>query len=91
MRAEQPGGERLRRAAQLRPGQGDGPGSALDGDVPVSVTGTGAGIVAGRRPLVAVAAEELGDLRFQRCLQQQLRAKAGDVLQDLREFLVLSE
>ena len=61
------------------------PGGRLDGHLPVPVTGAGAGIVAGRGPLVAVAAEELGDLRLQRGLHQQLRAKPGDVLQDLRQ------
>jgi hypothetical protein len=39
VRAEQPGGELLRRAAQLGPGQGDGSGSGLDGHLPVSVAG----------------------------------------------------
>ena len=49
------------------------------------------GILAGRGALVAVPAEELGDLGLQRGLHQQLRAEPGDVLQDLRKLLVLSE
>ena len=44
--------------------------------------------LAGRGPLVAVAAEELGDLGLQRGLHQQLRAEPGDLLQDLRQLLV---
>ena len=91
VRPEQPGRERLGRAAQLRPGQGHRPGGRLDGHLPVPVPRAGPGILAGRGPLVAVAAEELGDLGLQRGLHQQLRAEPGDLLQDLRQMLVLSE
>src|SRR5205823_10901942 len=91
VRPEQAGCERLGGAAQLRPGQLHRPGGGLDGHVPVPVPGTWAGIVAGRGPLVPVAAEELGDLGFEGGLHQQLRAEPGDVFQDLRELLILGE
>jgi len=55
------------------------------------VAGTGTGIIAGGGPLIAVPAEELGDLGLQRGLHQQLRAEPGNVFQDLRQSLVLSE
>ena len=91
MRAEQPGRERLGGAAQLRPGQRHRPGGGLDGHLPVPVTGTRPGILAGRGPLVTVPAEELGDLGFEGGLHQQLRAEPGDLLQDLRQRPVLGE
>jgi hypothetical protein len=91
MAAEQPGRERLGGAAQLRPGQDHRPGGRLDGHLPVPVTRTRPGIVAGRGPLVPVTAEELGDLGLQRGLHQQLCAEPGHVFQDLRQLLVLSE
>src|SRR6266516_5046031 len=75
MRTEQAGGERLAGDAQLGPGQLDRPGSGLDGHFPVPAAGPGPSILAGRCPLIAVSAEELGDLGLQRRLQQQLRAE----------------
>ena len=59
VRPEQPGGERPGGAAQLRPGQGDRPGSGLDRHLPVAVTAARPGVLAGAGPLVAVPAEEL--------------------------------
>ena len=91
MAAEQAGRERLGGAAQLRPGQGHRPGGRLDVHFPVPVAGPGPGVLAGRRPLVAIAAGELGDLGLQGGLHQQLRAEPGDLLQDLRKRLVLGE
>src|SRR5205085_5564595 len=49
------------------------------------------GVLAGCRPLVALAAEELGDLGFQGGLHQQLRAEPGHLLQDLRQLPARSE
>ena len=89
--AEQPGRERLAGAAQLRPRQGDRPGGGLDRHLPVAVAGPGPGIRAGRGPLVAVPAEELGDLGFQRGLHQHLDAEPGHLLQDLRQRTALGE
>jgi hypothetical protein len=91
VRPEQPGGERPGGAAQLRPGQGDRPGSGLDRHLPVAVTAARPGVLAGAGPLVAVPAEELGDLGSQRGLHQQLCAKPGHLLQDLRQRPVSSE
>ncbi len=62
VRPEQAGRERLGRAAQLRPGEGHRPGGRLDGDLTVPVAGAWTSIVTRRGPLVAVTAEELGDL-----------------------------
>ena len=73
------------------PGQGHRPGGRLDAHFPVPVTGPGSGVLAGRGPLVAIAAGELGDLGLQGGLHQQLRAEPGDLLQDLRKRLVLGE
>ena len=91
MRAEQPGRERLRGAAQLGPGQRDRPGGGLDGHLPVAVPGARPGIGAGRGPLVTVAAEELSDLGFEGGLHQQLGAEPGHLLQHLRQRTVLGE
>jgi hypothetical protein len=91
MRAGQPGGERLGGAAQLRPRQRHRPGGGLHRHLPVPVPGSTPGIGAASGPLVAVAAQELGDLGFQRGLHQQLRAEAGDLLQDLRQRTVTGE
>jgi len=89
--AEQAGGECLAGTAQLRPRQGHGPGGGLDAHLPVPVARSGPGVLAGGGPLVAVAAQELGDLGFQRRLHQQLRAEPGDLLQDLRQRAILGE
>jgi hypothetical protein len=91
MRPEQPRRERLSRAAQLRPCQGHRPGGRLDRDLPVPVAGTRPGISAGRGPLVAVTAGELSDLSLEGSLHQQLHAEPGDIFQDLRQCLALSE
>ncbi len=91
MRAEQPGRERLAGAPQLRPGQPGRAGGGLDGHLPVPVTAAGPGTGAGRGPLVAVPAQELGDLGLQRGLHQQLRAEPGHFLQDLRQRTAVSE
>jgi hypothetical protein len=91
VRPEQPGRERLAGAAQLGPGQLHRPGRGLDRDLPVPIPRSGPGIVAGCRPLVAVTAEEPGDLRFEGGLHQQLRAEPGDVFQDLRQLLARRE
>jgi hypothetical protein len=91
VRAEQPGGERLAGAAQLRVGQAHRPGRGLDGHLPVPVAEPGPGIVGTRGTGVPVVAEELGDLRFQGGLHQQLRAEPGHLLQDLRQRPVSSE
>jgi hypothetical protein len=85
VRPEQPRRERLSGAAQLGPRQVHRTGGRLDGHLPVPVPRARPGIGAGRGPLVAVAAEELGDLSFQRGLHQQLRAEPGDIFQDLRQ------
>jgi len=89
--AEQTGGERLGGAAQLRPGQGDGPGGGLDGHLPVAVAAARPGICGRRRAGIAVTAEEPGDLGFESGLHQQLRAEPGNVLEDLRQRPALSE
>jgi hypothetical protein len=89
--AEQAGRERLGGAAQLGPGQLHRPRGRLDRHLPVSVAGPRAGIRAGRSPLVAIAAEKLSDLGFQRGLHQQLRAEPGDIFQDLRQRLARGE
>ena len=86
VRSEQPRRERLGGAAQLRPGQSHRSGGRLDGHLPVPVAGPRPGVRARRGPLVAVAAEELGDLGFQSGLHQQLRAEPGDIFQDLRQL-----
>jgi hypothetical protein len=86
--AEQPRGEPLVGAAQLRSGQVDGARGGLDGHVAVAVAVTGAGAVAAG---VAVAAEELGDLGLQRGLQDQPGAEARDVLEDLGQVAVVGE
>jgi hypothetical protein len=91
MRAEQAGRERLAGAAQLRPGQPDRPGGGLDRHLPIAISGTRAGVLAGHRPLVTVPAQELDDLGFKGGLHQQLRAEPGDLLQDLRQRAVSSE
>ena len=52
----------------------------------VARTGTRA-VTAG----VALAAEELGDLRFQRGLKDQSGAEAGDLLEDFAEVTVGGE
>jgi hypothetical protein len=70
---------------------GSRPSRGLDRHLRISVTGTGTSIVAGCGPLVAVAAEELGDLGLQRGLHQQLRAEPGHLFQDLRKLPVLAE
>ncbi len=85
MRAEQPGGERLGGAPQLRPRQPDRPGGGLDGHLPVAVAAARPDSLAGLGPLIAVPAGELGDLGLQRGLHQQLRAEPGHVLQNLRQ------
>src|SRR5437660_1105368 len=51
----------------------------------------GPGIGGTRGTGVPVAAEELGDLRFQGGLHQQLRAEPRHLLQDLRQRPVSSE
>jgi hypothetical protein len=43
------------------------------------------------RASAQAAAQELGDLGFQRGLHQQLGAEPGDVLQDLRQRAALGE
>ena len=65
--------------------------AGLDGHFPVPVAGTRPPIPAGRGPLVAVAAEKLGDLCFEGGLHQQLGAEAGDLLQDLWQRPAVSE
>jgi hypothetical protein len=89
--AERAGRERLRRAAQLRPRQGDRPGGRLDGHLPVAVTRTAPGLPGRRGTGVTVPAEELGDLGLESSLHQQLRAEPGRLLQDLRQRPVLGE
>jgi len=61
------------------------------GHLPVPVAETRPGMLAVRRPLVAVAAEELRDLSLQRGLHQQLRAEPRDLLKDLRKLLTRSK
>jgi hypothetical protein len=67
---EQGRGELLRRAAQLRPLQRNRPRGGLDGHRAVPVAHAVAGRLAGRGPLIAVPAQERGDLGLQRRLQQ---------------------
>jgi len=89
--AEQAGGERLAGAAQLWPGQGHRPGGRLDRHLPVPVTAPGPGTGAGSTPLIALPAQELSDLGFQRGLHQQLGTQPRNLLQDLRQRAILGE
>jgi hypothetical protein len=86
--AEQPGGERLVRAAQLRPVDGHRAGGGLDRRraVPVPAPGTGPLTVG-----VALPTEELGHLGLHRGLHQQTHPEAGHLLQHVNQVTVGSE
>src|SRR5581483_2853346 len=84
--AEQAAGEDLGRAPELRALQRDRPGGRLDCQVPVAVAGSGPGVLRRGPALVAVAAQELGDLGLEGTLEKQASAEAGHVLQGLAEL-----
>ena len=85
---QQPGGEGLVGAPQLRALDGDGPGRGLDGRraVAVAATGTNAFAVG-----VALPAQELCDLGFDRGLDEEAHAEAPDLLQDVGQVTVGGE
>src|ERR1035441_10242068 len=72
-------------------GRADRTGGGLHRHLPEPVAAPGPDIPAGGGPLVAVTAQELGDLGLQRGLHQQLRAEPGHVLQNLRQRPALGE
>jgi hypothetical protein len=86
--AQQPGGERLARVAQLGPLQDDRAGGGLDLDRLVAVAIPRASV---RVVLVAVPAQELGDLGLQRRLDHQAHAEPGSLLQGLGQRLAASK
>ena len=83
--AEQLRGERLGRAAQLRPLHSDRPGGGLDRRLAEAVTAARPGVWAVRGPLIADPAQEHVDLGLYRSLDDQPRTKTSDVLDDLRQ------
>ena len=85
---QQPGGEGLVRAPQLRALDGDGPGCGLDRGRAVAVAAARAGTLAVG---VALPAEELGELGLQGGLEEQAHADTGHLLQDLAEVAVRGE
>src|SRR5438105_14707108 len=85
-----PGPEEARGEGHLGPPelgalQGDRSGGGLHGVRAVPVAGAGLGLAGSGPPLVAVAAEELGDLGLQGRLQEQPGPEAGPLLQVLAE------
>ena len=88
--AEQARGELLGRAPQLRALEGHRAGGRLHRQVAVAVARPGPGVLGEPAPLVAVAAEELGDLGLEGALQQQAGAEAGHLLQGVAELAFLA-
>ena len=89
--AEQPGGEPLGGAAQLRALQRDRPGGGLDHGWAEAVPTTLAGILNLRDTLVSGAAEELLHLCFHGGLDDQSGTQAGDLLEGLGQVNALTE
>jgi len=89
--AEQSRGELLGRPAQLGAGNRDRPGGGLDRCRTEPVPAALAGVLGGGDALVAGAAEELGDLCFDRGLDDQAGTQAGDLLQGLGQVDALGE
>ena len=90
-RAEQPGRERLGRAPQLRPRHGHRPGGGLDRRRAIAITRASPGVLRGGRALVAGPAQERLDLGFQRGLDDQPGAEAGDILDHLAQLTLPAE